>query len=53
MRPAWPKSPLELFHILAAGLLMHAIQLGGSHSAQWTGVLVGLAGVALVSARKA
>lgn len=84
MRPAWPKSPLELFHILAAGLLMHAIQLGGSHSAQylglsagatalimaaqplitaaiawrwlgerlapaqWTGVLVGLAGVTLV-----
>ncbi len=84
MRPAWPKSPLELFHILVAGLLMHAIQLGGSHSAQylglsagatalimaaqplitaaiawrwlgerlapaqWTGVLVGLAGVTLV-----
>ena len=84
MRPAWPKTPNELFHILVAGLLMHAIQLGGSHSAQafglsagatalimaaqplitaaiawrwlgerlspaqWTGVLVGLAGVTLV-----
>jgi drug/metabolite transporter (DMT)-like permease len=84
MRPSWPKTPGELFHILVAGLLMHAIQLGGSHSAQalglsagatalimaaqplitaaiawrwlgerlspaqWTGVLVGLAGVTLV-----
>jgi len=84
MRPAWPRSPRELFHVLVAGLLMHAVQLGGSHysqylglsagvtalimavqplltaafawrwlgerlaPAQWTGVLVGLAGVALV-----
>lgn len=41
MRPAWPKNPLELFHILVAGLLMHAIQLGGSHSAQYLGLSAG------------
>jgi drug/metabolite transporter (DMT)-like permease len=84
MRPDWPRSPRELFHVLVAGLLMHAVQLSGSHysqylglsagatalilaaqplitaaiawrwlgerlvPAQWTGVLVGLAGVTLV-----
>jgi drug/metabolite transporter (DMT)-like permease len=84
MRPDWPRSPRELFHVLVAGLLMHAVQLGGSHysqylglsagatalilgaqplitaaiawrwlgerlrPAQWTGVLMGLAGVTLV-----
>jgi len=84
MRPPWPRSGRELFHVLVAGLLMHPMQLGGSHyaqylglsagvtslimaaqplitaaiawrwmherlaPAQWTGVLVGLAGVTLV-----
>jgi len=84
LRPAWPASRREFGHVLVAGVLMHAVQLGGSHytqylglsagitallmavqplitaliaarwlgerltPAQWTGVLVGLAGVALV-----
>lgn len=83
-RPKWPETPTELFHVLVAGVLMHAVQLGGSHytqylglsagitalmfsvqplltavfasrwmrerlaPAQWTGVFVGLGGVALV-----
>jgi drug/metabolite transporter (DMT)-like permease len=84
LRPAWPATRAELLHVLLAGVLMHAVQLGGSHytqylglsagitalmmaaqplitaliawrwlgerlsPAQWTGVFVGLAGVALV-----
>lgn len=84
LRPRWPGSSAEYAHVLVAGLLMHAVQLGGSHytqylglsagitalvmsaqplltaaiawrwlgerlaPAQWTGVFVGLAGVALV-----
>jgi drug/metabolite transporter (DMT)-like permease len=84
LRPRWPASPAEFAHVLVAGVLMHAVQLGGSHytqylglsagitalvmsaqplltaliawrwmserlsPAQWTGVFVGLAGVALV-----
>jgi len=84
LRPRWPDTPAEWFHVLVAGLLMHAVQLGGSHytqylglsagitalimavqplltaliasrwmserlaPAQWTGVITGLAGVALV-----
>jgi drug/metabolite transporter (DMT)-like permease len=84
LRPAWPATRAEFLHVLFAGVLMHAVQLGGSHytqylglsagitalmmaaqplitaliawrwlgerltPAQWTGVFVGIAGVALV-----
>jgi drug/metabolite transporter (DMT)-like permease len=84
LKPRWPSRPAEWGHLALAGLLMHAVQLGGSHYAQylgmsagvvaliiacqplitaiiasrllnehlfpgqWTGVFVGLAGVALV-----
>ena len=30
-RPRWPRGPLEWLHLAVAGLLMHAVQLGGSH----------------------
>jgi drug/metabolite transporter (DMT)-like permease len=41
-RPPWPRSRSELLHLLAAGLLMHAVQLGGSHYAQYLGLSAGI-----------
>ncbi len=49
MRPAWPRTPSELFHILVAGLLMHAIQLGGTHSAQYHGMSAGVTALILAT----
>ena len=48
MRPAWPATRLELGHVVAAGLLMHGIQLSGSHYAQYLGLSAGI--VALILA---
>jgi drug/metabolite transporter (DMT)-like permease len=42
VRPAWPKSRAELGHLVVAGLLMHAVQLGGSHYAQYLGMSAGV-----------
>jgi drug/metabolite transporter (DMT)-like permease len=42
-RPAWPQSRAELGHLIVAGLLMHAVQLGGSHYAQYLGMSAGVA----------
>ncbi|MEO7128423.1 MAG: EamA family transporter [Rhodoferax sp.] len=47
-RPRWPTSWREFFHICVAGLLMHAINLGGSHYAQYLGISAGI--VALILA---
>jgi drug/metabolite transporter (DMT)-like permease len=41
LRPAWPRSPGEVIHLLVAGLLMHAVQLGGSHYSQYLGLSAG------------
>jgi drug/metabolite transporter (DMT)-like permease len=41
-RPVWPQSRVELGHLLVAGLLMHAVQLGGSHYAQYLGMSAGV-----------
>jgi drug/metabolite transporter (DMT)-like permease len=41
-RPAWPKGRAELGHLVVAGLLMHAVQLGGSHYAQYLGMSAGV-----------
>jgi drug/metabolite transporter (DMT)-like permease len=41
-RPAWPESRAELGHLVVAGLLMHAVQLGGSHYAQYLGMSAGV-----------
>lgn len=46
-RPRWPGSPAELGHVVAAGLLMHAINLGGSHYAQYLGMSAGIAALIL------
>jgi len=41
--PRWPSSPSALGHLVVAGLLMHAVQLGGSHYAQYLGMSAGVA----------
>jgi len=46
LRPEWPRTPRELMHVIAAGLLMHGIQLSGSHYAQYLGLSAGV--VALI-----
>jgi drug/metabolite transporter (DMT)-like permease len=40
--PRWPAGK-ELGHLVVAGLLMHAMQLGGSHDAQYLGMSAGVA----------
>lgn len=45
-RPAWPRGAL-LGHVIVAGLLMHAINLGGSHYAQYLGMSAGVAALIL------
>jgi len=49
MRPDWPRSPRELFHVLVAGLLMHAVQLSGSHYAQYLGLSAGATALILAA----
>jgi drug/metabolite transporter (DMT)-like permease len=49
MRPSWPRTPREILHILVAGLLMHAIQLGGSHAAQYHGLSAGVTALILAA----
>ena len=41
-RPRWPASRVELGHVIVAGLFMHAVQLGGSHYAQYLGMSAGV-----------
>lgn len=41
-KPRWPESKTELGHLAVAGLLMHAVQLGGSHYAQYLGMSAGV-----------
>jgi drug/metabolite transporter (DMT)-like permease len=42
-RIKWPESRAELSHLVVAGLLMHVVQLGGSHYAQYLGMSAGVA----------
>jgi drug/metabolite transporter (DMT)-like permease len=46
-RPRWPRTGIELWHLIVAGLLMHAVQLGASHYAQYLGMSAGI--IALVA----
>lgn len=46
-RPRWPTSGPELRHVVVAGLLMHAIHLGGSHYTQYLGMSAGITAVLL------
>ncbi len=48
-RPRWPASRAELGHVAVAGLLMHAVQLGGSHYAQYLGMSAGVAALVISS----
>jgi drug/metabolite transporter (DMT)-like permease len=47
VRPQWPGSPSEWFHVAIAGVLMHAVNLGGSHYAQYLGMSAGIAALVL------
>ncbi len=47
VKPRWPESLSQWLHIAAAGLLMHAINLGGSHYAQYLGMSAGIAALVL------
>ena len=47
VRPRWPASRVELRHVVIAGLLMHAVHLGGSHYTQYLGMSAGVTAVLL------
>jgi drug/metabolite transporter (DMT)-like permease len=49
MRPSWPATPREFGPVVAAGLLMHACQLSGTHYAQYLGLSAGVVAVILAS----
>ena len=49
LRPRWPASRAELAHVLVAGLLMHAVNLGGSHYAQYLGMSAGVTALILAA----
>ena len=48
-KPRWPQSRAELGHVVVAGLLMHAVQLGGSHYAQYLGMSAGVTALVLAA----
>jgi drug/metabolite transporter (DMT)-like permease len=45
----WPDSRRQLLHIVVAGLLMHAFNLGGSHYAQYLGMSAGITALVLAA----
>ena len=45
----WPASPALWAHVLVAGLLMHAANLGGSHYAQYLGMSAGVTALVLAT----
>jgi drug/metabolite transporter (DMT)-like permease len=46
-RPRFPRSGAELWHVIIAGLLMHAVHLAGSHYTQYLGMSAGITAVIL------
>jgi drug/metabolite transporter (DMT)-like permease len=48
-KPKWPAGGRELFHVCVAGLLMHAIYLGGSHYTQYLGMSAGITALLLAT----
>jgi drug/metabolite transporter (DMT)-like permease len=46
-RPRFPRPGAELWHVIIAGLLMHAIHLAGSHYTQYLGMSAGITAVIL------
>ncbi len=49
LKPRWPDTFTEWFHIIIAGWLMHAIHLSGSHYAQYLGMSAGVAAIILAA----
>jgi len=49
VKPRWPSGAREWFHICVAGLLMHGVNLGGSHYAQYLGMSAGIAALILAT----
>lgn len=47
MRPRFPGSRVEFGHVIVAGLLMHAVHLGGSHYTQYLGMSAGITALIL------
>src|SRR5438477_2923706 len=47
--PRWPQTRTELGHVAVAGLLMHAVQLGASHYAQYLGMSAGVTALIISS----
>lgn len=45
----WPRSPVLWGHIVVAGLLVHAVNLGGSHYAQYLGLSAGTTALILAA----
>lgn len=48
-RVRWPATAPEWGHLAVAGLLMHAVQLGGTHYAQYLGMSAGVVAIILAS----
>ena len=48
-RPRWPSDRRSFFHVVVAGLLMHAGNLGGSHYAQYLGMSAGITALILAT----
>ncbi len=46
-QPRFPGSRVELGHVVVAGLLMHAVHLGGSHYTQYLGMSAGITALIL------
>ena len=46
-RARWPRTRAEWAHLAIAGLLMHVVQLGGSHYAQYLGMSAGVAALVI------
>lgn len=46
-RPRFPQSRREFGHVVIAGLLMHAVHLGGSHYTQYLGLSAGITALLL------
>lgn len=47
LKPRWPENGVDFGHVIVAGLLMHAVHLGGSHYAQYLGLSAGITAVLL------
>lgn len=45
----WPATPMQWLHVIVAGLLMHAANLGGSHYAQYLGMSAGITALVLAT----